>query len=148
MNKEELLSFSLWAKYSEFLLSIKEVFGKELESQSNETINSFLESKFYDEDGGIKEVRTNDWPEYEVIYFKVENKVNFIDISFSFGITANLSVNFWSVDEKNGEEDEDVFYEYVCNLDELFLPNIINTAVYWIKTGELDDFGKSVAISI
>lgn len=148
LTKEDVLSFNLWENYFNFLTALKDLFEKELATQLNgEKINSFIESEFYEKDGSLKEKSSKDYPDSEEVHFEVENKEHSVGFTFYYGDVSKSSLDLYSITEEGGEDYKTFRHTYACKTNELFLPEVIEAAVYWIQTGELDDFAKGVVES-
>lgn len=147
LTKEEVLSFNLWGYYFNFLISFKKAFEKELTSKfDGEKIISFVKSDFYEKDGSLKNA-TKDYPDAEDVHFEVENKEHSIGFSFYYGDASKSGLDLYSITDEDGENNKTFRHSYGCKTEELFSPEVIEAAVYWIKTGKLNDFAKRVVES-
>ena len=142
MDKSQLLSFNLGSEYYKFLVSLEGVFKEELNVfLPEENISSFVESKFYNEEGGLKEPRTSDYPDSEEIHFELKNCKSFVSLDFYYGNTEKVGISFGIND--GGEKD--LLYLYGSDkLASIFSPEMLEAIAVWLETGELNDFAKSI----
>jgi len=149
LTKEDVLSFNLWENYFNFLIALKDLFEKELAIKLNgEKINSFIESEFYEKDGSLKEKSSKDYPDSEEVHFEVENKEHSVGFTFFYGDASKSCLDFYSIAEEDGKKYKTFRHTYSCKTDKLFLPEVIEAAVYWIHTGELNNFIKDLVESV
>lgn len=145
LTKEDVLSFNLWANYFNFLASLKDILEKELAAKLNgEEIRSFIESEFYNEDGSLKEKSSKDYPDSESVHFEVENKKSSIGFTFYYADTSKVCFDFYAMADEDGEDCKELRFYYSRKTDQLFSSEVIDAAVSWIQTGELNDFAASV----
>lgn len=143
LSKEDILSFRMWDGYFNFLISIKALFEKELAAKlSGEKINSFIDSEFYEQSGEPKKGGSKEYPDSEEIHFEVENRKYSAGFSFYDGDTLKSCLDLYFLQEEEEQKYTSIRFLYGCKTEELFSPEVIDAAVYWIKTGELHDFIK------
>jgi hypothetical protein len=142
MEKKQVLSFNLWEEYYNFLVSLEGVYKEELKTLlAEETIYAFIESKFYNKEGGLKEPRSSDYPDSEEVHFELKDHKNFISLDFYYGNTEKAGISLGTTNE-NGRE---LLHLYSSDeLASIFSPEILEAVACWLKTGELNDFAKGV----
>jgi len=140
LTKEEILSFNLWSYYFNFLNSVKDLFEKELVARLNgEKITSFVKSDFYEKDGSSKNSTSKNYPDSEDLYFQIENKDHSIGLCFYYADASKSAFDLYS---KTDEGSRTLRYTRDCKIEDFLSPELVEAAVYWIKTGELSDFTK------